>query len=387
MNTGMSRFLTRSIGMLACLLPLLAHAQQWGETVNVRGPVKEDLYLAGGQVDVAGGVEGDVSAAGGRITIDDNVAGDVAAFGGTVHVNASVTDDMRLTGGEVTVSGQAGDDLLAAGGTVTVAPGSRIRGRAWLAGGRVEMAGRVGKELRAAGGEIVISGEVQGDVELIGESIEIRPEAVIRGQLRYRSPNTARIDPAARITGPVIASAIEMPRAGAGHTGGRVFITLSMIVTAAVFVLLFPGFSVSTARRVRVTPWPNLGIGFAILAIGPLVVILLLASVLGLWLGLIALALYLVLLLLGYLTGVLFLADTALQKWRPTGNHERWWVIGALAIVLVLLALLRLIPVLGGLLSFVLMLFGLGALGRTLWSQYAAPPAKPRKRAAVRRRA
>jgi len=386
MDSGFRKCVLYSLGLLMWVVPLYASAQQWGESVNVRGPVKEDLYLAGGQVEVAGGVEGDVSAAGGRVTIDDSVIGDVAAFGGTVHVNANVSDDIRLTGGEVTVSGQSGDDLLAAGGTVTVTPGSRIRGRAWLAGGRVEMAGRVGQELRAAGGEIVIAGEVQGDVELIGENIEIRPGTMIRGQLRYRSPNPARIDPEAKILGPVVAAAFEMPRPRAGHTGGRIFVTLSVIVTAALLYLLFPGFSLATARAVRVSPWANLGIGFAILAGGPLVVILLFASLLGLWLGLIALALYLVLLLLGYLTGALFLADRGLALAQPGREHGRWWVIAALAAVLILLCLLRLVPVLGGLVSFVLMLFGLGALGRALWGRYSTPAAKPRGRATVKRR-
>ncbi len=386
METGKFRLLLRPLCFLLVAVPLLAHGQQWGETVSIRGPVKEDLYLAGGQVEVSGRVDGDVGAAGGRITIDDRVSGDVAAFGGTIHLRASVQDDARLTAGEVMVSGRIGDDLLAAGGDVTLAPESRIGGRAWLAGGRVEVGGRIGRGLKAAGGEIVIAGEILGDAELLGETIVIHPGAVIHGQLRYRSPNPAKIDPGARILGAVVAAPVDAQPPRAAHTGGRVFMVSSLLACAALLYLMFPGFSLATARAVRASPWANLGFGFAVLAGGPLVVLLLLVSLVGLWLGLIVLALYLTLLLLGYLTGALFIADRGLRFARGSDDHGRWLMIGALAVALIVLTLVRLVPVLGALVSFALMLLGLGALTRALWRRYASTPAGRRTGTAVRRR-
>ncbi len=145
---------------------------------------------------------------------------------------------------------------------------------------------------------------------------------------------------------------------------------LSLLVTAGALYLLFPDFSRNTARAVREAPWQVLGLGLAVLACGPLVVILLLVSIFGLWLGLITLVLYLVLLLLGYLTGVLFVADAGLQRLRRPQPAGKGWVIGALAIVLITLLLLRLLPVIGGLAAFALLLFGLGALTRALWRRY-----------------
>lgn len=359
------------LGFVLAAVPLLATGQQFGESVIQRGHVQEDLYLGGGSVRVLGQVDGDVSAAGGRVSIEDTVNGDVAAFGGSVELHAKVKDDARLTGGDVSVSGTIGDDLLAAGGTVTVAPETRIGGRAWLAGGTLEIAGRVGKGLKAAGGKIVIAGEILGDVDLIGEHIEIHPGAVIHGRLNYRSPNEARIDPGARLLGAVVALPFETPPAAkAGHAGGRVFVLLSLLVTASVLYWLFPNFSRATARAVREAPWQVLGLGLAVLASGPLVVILLLVSIVGLWLGLIALVLYLVLLLLGYLTGVLFVADAGLLRLRRPEPPGKGWMIGALAATLVLLALLRLLPAIGGLVAFALLLFGLGSLTRALWRRY-----------------
>ncbi|HJX17409.1 MAG TPA: hypothetical protein VJ437_04350 [Acidiferrobacterales bacterium] len=371
MHTPRRFFPALFLGCVLAANPLLVAGQQIGESVIQRGHVQKDVYLIGGSVRVLGQVDGDVSAAGGRVSIEDTVNGDVAAIGGSVDLRARVKDDARITGGDVTVRGTIGDDLLAAGGTVVVAPEARIGGRAWLAGGTLEIAGRVGKGLKAAGGEIVITGEILGDVDLIGENIEIRPGAIIHGQFHYRSPNEARIDPGARLLGAVVQLPLETPPgAKAGHAGVRAFMLLSLLVTASVLYLLFPNFSRLTARAVREAPWRVLGIGFAVLASGPLVVILLLVSIVGLWLGLITLVLYFLLLLLGYLTGVLFVADAGLQRLRRPESPGKGWVIGALAVTLVVLALLRLLPVIGALAAFALLLFGLGALTRALWWRY-----------------
>ena len=76
------------------------------------------------------------------------------------------------------------------------------------------------------------------------------------------------------------------------------------------------------------------------------------------------------LLLLGYLTGILFLADTGLRRLRKKKPSTRGWTIAAIAVTLVVLTLLRLIPVIGGLAVFALLLFGLGALSHALWRVY-----------------
>ncbi len=371
--------------LLAALLAVLASAsalpssaQQFGESVTQRGVVTEDLYLAGGRVTVSAKVAGDVTAAGARVAIEDTVDGDILIFGGSVDMRARVRDDARIGGGEINVRGTVGDDLLAAGGSVVIAPETVIGGRAWLAGGALDIAGRIGKGLKAAGGEIIIAGEIFGDAELIGETIELRPGAKIHGQLNYRSPNPLKISPDAEVLGAVIRQPLDMQRHEDRHGGARVFMLLSLFTAAVVLWLLFPRFAPATAQGVREAPWRSLGLGLAVLAGGPLLIVLLLASVLGLWLGLLTLIVYLALLLLGYLTGILFVADTGLRQLRRQKPPTRGWTITAIGVTLVVLTLLRLIPVIGGIAMFALLLFGLGALSHALWRGYNGSNMKER---------
>jgi cytoskeletal protein CcmA (bactofilin family) len=361
-----------AVAILLTTAGIPAVAQQFGESVVQRGHVQEDVYLAGADVSVQGRVDGDVTAAGGRVGIEDVVNGDVFAVGGSVDIRARVKDDVRISGGEVTVRGAVGDDLLAAGGTLVVGPEASIGGRAWLTGGRLDIAGRVGRELKAAGGDIRINGEILGDANLMGDNIELGPGAKIHGQLRYRSHNAARIDPQAQVTGTIVRQSFEdMPRKN-GRAGGGVFMLLTLFTAALILFLLFPRFATATARGVGEAPWISLGLGLAMLASTPFVIFMLCASVVGLWLGLMLAAIYFVLLLLGYLTGVLFLADAGLRRMPAQGEAGKGRVIAALGLVLLALVLLRLLPAVGAIAGFVLLLFGLGALTRALWRRYTA---------------
>ena len=362
--------------VLLALFPILfaspSFARDPGPTVVQRDDVREDLYLAGGSVYSLGRVDGDLVVAGGQVEIEKEITGDVLAAGGSISVRARVRDDLRAGGGHVSINGTIGDDAIVAGGRVLIAPTASVGGRAWLAGGNVEVYGKVGRQLRAAGGNIVVSGEVKGDVELIGGSIEIGPGAVIDGNLSYRSRNEARIDPGATIRGSV--TRLEMPlrerdeRAFAG--AARIGLYLSLIVTAIVLLLVFPSAASGAARAIRTAPWKTLGLGIALLAATPLVIVLLAVTLLGVWLALLLLAAYLALLLTGFLTGVLAIGDFALgwivKRRKATTGLRVLSIVAAL----VALWIVGFIPFLGGLVCFAVLMFGLGGLALYLCRGY-----------------
>jgi cytoskeletal protein CcmA (bactofilin family) len=349
-------------------------AQEFGESVTRSGTVKEDIYLAGSTVNLAVVAEGDVTAAGGNLTIGDEIKGDALLAGGSVTIRGKLRDDVRAAGGAVTLDAEVGDDALLAGGNVVLAPSTSVGGRAWLAGGRIDIAGRIGRELKAAGGNIAISAEVMGNAMLAGETIEIKPGAVIHGNLRYMSPNAATIDKAAMIKGTI--THLPSPRHERGAVGtaaAGIGILISLMVTGTVLLLLFPRFAVAVTDRIAQAPWKSLGLGLAVLAATPLVIILLFVSLIGLWLGFILLAAYLVALLAGYLSGVLSAGEIMLKRLRRQTGLTRGWRVAALVIMLVMVGVLGLVPGLGGLLIFALLLFGLGSLA---WQVYRAIAAK-----------
>lgn len=367
--------LFRSVFVVVLVLPFsfAALGQQAGEIVILQGDVKEDSYLAGGSVYVRGRVTGDVVAAGGQVEIDNKVSADVLAAGGSVKILSAVGDDVRVVGGHVRIDAAVGGDAIAAGGNVTLTPSARVRGRAWLAGGEVGVFGKVGKGLRAAGGHIVIAGQVTGDVELAARSIEIEPGAVITGTLRYRSPTEAKIASGATIGGAVVREEMAVGRPGAraaGRVAGIGF-SVGLVLAAIVLFLLFPVASIGAARVISDSPWKSLGIGFAVLVVTPLAIVLLCATLIGALLAFAALALYLVLLLVGFLTGAICLGDLGLRRFGGKRRQaSKGWRVLSIVAAFVALAIIGWLPVLGGLACFAVLLFGLGGAALYLARRY-----------------
>ncbi len=356
--------------LCGALFPLLA--QEAGEAVRIQGAINEDVYAAGGTVDILATVEGDVVVAGGRVTVGERVSGDVIAAGGSVSVRADIGDDVRLAGGDITLSSAVGDDAIAAGGNVTLMPDARINGRAWLSGGRIEVAGTVGKELKATGVRIVLSGRVNGDVDLRGRAISILDSAIIDGNLVYRSPREAEIASGAKIHGTISYEPVERQvwAIVAAVAGAGLVVLLSLIVTGSALYLIFSYFIETAVTTIRTESWKCLGLGLAVFAATPVVIGVLFMTVIG-WLpALVTGALYMLLLLAGFLSGAFYVGSIA-PGLRGRGVVTRARRLLSFAVALIVLTLLGLVPLLGVLLLFALMLLGTGSLMLGMYQAYA----------------
>jgi len=357
--------------VLIMALPAYSHAQHMGEVLIKHGEVDDDLYLAGGQVDLYATVNGDVVVAGGQVNLEGDINADVMAAGGTITLRSMVADDARLAGGDVRVSGLVGDDLVAAGGRVYLSPVARVGGRAWLSGGEIRVDGHVVEELRASGGRVVITGKVDGNVELWAEQIVIEETAVISGNLHYKSPREADIASGARIDGEVVHTPVEVHMKPVIARAAFVVLVLlfSIMLTAVLLYLLFPDFSLRVSQSLRDEPWLSLGIGLAVFAGVPVLMAILFSTLIGVWLALMLLAIYLVTLLAGYFAGALFVGNMALNKLGKTEVSKTLRSI-TLALAILVLAVLNLVPLLGSLINWVVLLAGVGALSRHVYSAY-----------------
>jgi uncharacterized membrane protein len=145
---------------------------------------------------------------------------------------------------------------------------------------------------------------------------------------------------------------------------------LGLIAAAAVFILLFPNATKAAQQEVGTSPWKSLGLGAAMLFTLPPIAILLMITVIGIPLALALLALYPVLLLIGYLTTALYIGDRAATALKKDTTNATWTRIGFAALALLALGLVRLIPFVGGLALFAALLFGMGAWMLHLFQRY-----------------
>ena len=318
---------------------------------------ERNVQVFGWSVRSTAPVAGDFSALGGRVVVDHAVAGDALLLGGTVDVRAPVGDDLRAAGGDVS-----------------------LEGRAQLAGGEVRVDGRVDGSLQVRARRLVLNGLVGGNVQAAVEQLEIGPQARVGGGLRHTA-SSIKQDPAAVVAGPL--ERVERlfddgARWGGGERhpmhegrwpamgGWWLLVPLSMgllgvLALAVVVLFVFPGFAAQAARQIETAPWRALGLGALLLLAVPVLAVLLLFTLLGIPLGLLVMALYPPLLLLGWLIGALFVARWLAARASPANATAAAVPYGWMAVAVVALLVVGAVPVVGQLLIAVTMAAGLGA--------------------------
>ena len=360
----MARFLI--VPMLAVLAAAPAGAQEAGETLVLTGSFARDLYLAGGRVDFPGEAEADVVMAARALSVSGIIRGDLLAAASRLLVTGRVVDDARVAARRVGLDGEVGDGLVAAGEVIRLSAASRVGGAVWLAGRRVDVAGRVGRDLRAAAVRVRISGVIEGDVVLAARDIELLPGARIAGTLTYWSSQEARVATGAHVGGRIVRRQPEyLDRAGRVLTVlsvvTRVVFVVNLFVAGVILYWLFPRLTVSAALTVGRRPWASFGIGLAVLVLTPLAALSLALTVIGIPLALTLVWLYLGALLLGFLTAAFYLGDVVLRPIARTRWPSRGARMGALALVVLALALVRFVPIAGPLVLLLALVFGVGA--------------------------
>ena len=237
----------------------------------------------------------------------------------------------------------------------------------------------VARELRVAAADVRISGEVHGDVRIAARSIEILPTARITGDLAYTSERPARIDPGARILGTVTYTRSDLAER-AGRFGRTVWVLAraallaGLIVAGVVLLLVLPGFTLAAARTIASEFWRSLGLGLAVLVAMQIAAVLLMVTVIGIPVAVTVLAVYAVSLLLGYLTAAMFLGDVVARVLGRGPDLSQGARMLMLILALVVLALVRLVPVLGGIVGFLALVVGLGACARQAYRRWSGTP-------------
>jgi cytoskeletal protein CcmA (bactofilin family) len=275
-------------------------------------------------------------------------------------------------GGEVDINDPVEGGLRAAGGRITVS--APVSGSAYLAGGKVTVSGAIKGNLRAAGGHVVIDGPVDGDAAVAAGKLDLGPNARIAGSLHFRGGELAR-DPAAQVLGTI--DNVSGRRHGHEFTPfgrfGRGWIwTAGLMVLAAIIAGALPGPTRRMADELRAHPWHAPLLGFIALTCIPVAAVLVMITVIGIPLGLLALMGYAALLLVGYVWICVVVGGLLLDRYKADAAGVAAWRVGAAVLAMLVLALLARLPIVGGFVAFAALLIGVGMIVAATFRR--APP-------------
>lgn len=362
----MCRLYLCSLALLAALAPsALGQDQRIEEEAT-------NVYMTGTEVRPTGPINGDLVAAAGRISVEYPIKGDAVLAAGSIDVRGRIGEDLRVAGGFVTLAGPVQGEALVVAGSIAFGPASDVGGRAWLAGGDVAVAGRFHRDVKVYARNILVLGHVTGDVHLFGTTIELLPTARVDGNVTYVSNTPIKIHTGARVKGKITREPGRLPTLRMpGWPPFRPLLMFGLLAAGALLLALFPRFTASTVQTVRGSPLGSLGLGTAIFFSLPPVILLLVISIIGIPIALVLAGVYAAALLAGFLMTALFMGERLLQFARRRTNAGFWARVGALAIALLVLWLVRHIPYAGGLLILLALVIGLGAMALQAFSHYS----------------
>jgi len=311
----------------------------WGWLPTISGDIGDNAFLGGQKI---------------GITPDGSIGGDLFIFAQTAHIE-----------------GHVGGDVYSFVADMVIGESATVDGAMIGSSGALTIDGEVGGPLNYAGGVVRINGTVRGDVSLEAGELELGPDAVIEGELRYESPREATIAPGADVQGGLRYFA---PRADREDEAPTVTTSswrsvwnlfwdawwlLSSFLVGAI-ALAFGGEPARRpAERLASQPALGLGFGFVIAVVIPAAAILAMVLLVTIPLGLIGMAVYFAAAYLARLVAAQTVGELLLRKLRGGAEVSAY---ASLALGLVLFFFLTQIPYVGFLIWLAAVVAGLGGI-------------------------
>ncbi|HEY3362962.1 MAG TPA: hypothetical protein VGK06_14390 [Methanosarcina sp.] len=310
-----------------------------GENLQINQDIQRDLVIAGSKLEINGTTGDDIIAAGGELIVNGNVSGNIIVAGGSVKINGNV-----------------GGDLAAVGGQITLSRGSVVEGDILLGGGNVMLDGLVNGNGDVSTGTLQTGNDfgLKGNLTLQADNYPSNLENKVGGNLNITKVN-AKEDQHQNISKgfDVFSFIVEL------------FASFALGLT---LIYLFPGFVTGLAELVKDSPLKTGLLGFLALIFLPIISIILLFTIFGLSLSFLIILLLLFGLLIATVPVKLLAGEIISNKiLKKDAGKMIYYLIGT-----VIFAIIYEIPFVGGLIRFIALLIGLGAI--IVWLSIQARP-------------
>ena len=327
------------------------------DRIVVKGTITGDLFAFGRQVDVIGSIDGNLITFGELITVSGQVAG--------LTLGASSNFDVE--------GATLGGDLWAAGARVSVDEESSVASNSNLAAENIVVNGTVGKDLYAFAETTELSGKLGQDLEAFGASVRILEGASIAGDARLRvgkKDNLYRED-TTQINGEI--TFFDLPEEfepTSQYLSIEFYLwklaqLVSSVLVGLALLWLIPGLA-NTSINGAMGGLKLAGIGLVAMVSLPVVAMIVAITLVGIPFSVVALfawglGLYLAKIIIAIYVGRSIYNDT-----RFASNWVVILITGMAAVIV-----MTNIPAIGGPVSFILTIIGLGLIATKTYDAFA----------------
>ena len=344
------------------LFPLLTYAftadiNTQSEQANIQ--IGNDIYQAGHSIIINKNIPADAFFAGGMIQVRGNTGEDLTIAGGNITITGNIADDLRVAGGMILIEGDIGGDLLVTGGEITIGKNASITGETILTGGKITFEGIAEGDITLAGEEVYFSGQGQKNAKIYSSTFIPSDTANIKGTLTYAT--SEKLPLSKNIAKTIIHNPNHPFQKGVSHSfsfANTFFKFITLFVTGALLLALIGRFSVTLSQ----TAQKKMGMSFLsgiLFFLIPIIIVFLMFTGVGIYLGGIVLLAWIMTLLLGILFSSIIIGSFLIQINTKSSYTKKLFSFSIGSIVLLLIGS---IPYIGESIVFLIFLFSIGAL-------------------------
>ena len=351
-----------------------------------------DAFLGGETLLSDINTAGDTFVAGQSAKLGGTTLGDLHAAGFTIFVSVSVAQDLYAAGATVDIASTVAGDTTAVGFTVRTTPSAETAGNVRLLGNSVTIEGPVKGALSVMARSVILNAPIEGDVRIAARSLQFGENASVGGTLSYSTDNRVAVPESVASADRVQYSKLDIDadwdefREAWPGADMPAFPTFASVLGAFLISLLFflvlgalaLGFAPKQLERMRLgiaaAPGRSMLLGVIGLSLLFGLVPIAALTIVGLPFVPIVLLVIVVTWTLGYALAsytVAMLAWDALGGAKDPGGLIRLLLLAAAVTVV---ALLNFIPFIGWVANFTLVLIGVGAFARCVFTSFVTDP-------------
>jgi cytoskeletal protein CcmA (bactofilin family) len=363
-------------GLCAALaLPVTAGATEFHKAEGVYElskdeTVKSDIFVTCARGRIDGTIEGDLFFFGQSVEISGHIKGDAIIFAGSTRINGQIDGNIRSFTNNLTITGSVGKNVLTFNEVANLDSAGKVGGSMTAFGQSVGVDGQLGRDLLVFADQTIISGTVDGEIRVKGQTMSIGSSAQVAGPIHYQGENPASVASGAKLASPVeFTKAVHKSRYMEGHYYvWRIIWTAAFVLFGMVLFLLLPKFAEEAVRAGERVGAP-LGLGLLVFPAVPIACIIACITVVGIPLGVLTLGLW----LLGLFTAEI-VVGAVVGNWILGRAADTWGLIGRMAmgfvIVRVVYTPLEHLHVIGFLAGLGILMWGMGAISLALYNRF-----------------
>ncbi len=340
----------------------------------------------GTTVTVSEDTDGALAVSGQDIVIDGNVNGPLFVAGNTITIKGNVNGPIFVAGNSITIEGSIEGEVFTAGNIIRIDPGTELSRDAFMTGSEILINGTIGRDLFSGSNKIEINNTIARNAHLSSETITFTDDGAVGGDLYYQSANEL-VNADQYVEGQVNYDEInrmedrqERPQQSLLRTLLNIIGTLiSAIIIWWFLRRITQGWWFTVSQRNLRRPLILLLTGLGLLLLIPAAILLtfIISALTGLGLYLLAvstLLLFILLLLLAKIVTATIIGKHLLENRFSLNKYNS---LVSFLIAYLLLDLASTIPVIGGIVTFLSVIYALGLVFSEAFHRIRGNPLQP----------